>query len=86
MSHFHLRWSFQTRIPTISLDTGHGTYSKIDTTKFRSLLPFEGESIDGHQANDEKEGIEEHFRGVVMCKERVVKSGDITSRSTTINK
>jgi hypothetical protein len=66
MTHFHLRWSFQTRIPTISHDMGNGTYSKIDTTKFSSLLSFEGKSINGHQANDEKEGIDEHFRGVVM--------------------
>jgi hypothetical protein len=54
------------------------TYSKINTTKLSSLLSFERESIDGHQANDEKEGIDEHFDGVVdMCKERVVKSDDI---------
>jgi hypothetical protein len=37
------------------------TYSKIDTTKFRSLLSFERESINGHQANDEKEGVDQHF-------------------------
>jgi hypothetical protein len=62
------------------------TYSKIDTTKFRSLLSFVGKSINGHRANDEKEGIDEHFGGVVgICKESVVKSGDM-SRSTTINK
>lgn len=62
------------------------TYGEIDTTKFISLLPFEGKSINGHQANDEKEGTDEHFRGVVgMCKECVVKSGGI-SRSTTFKK
>jgi hypothetical protein len=61
-----------------------GTYSKIDTTEFSSLLSFERESINGHQANDEKEGIDEHF-WVVMCKERLIKSGD-WSRSTTINR
>jgi hypothetical protein len=86
MIHFHLRWSFQTRIPTLSHNIENGTYSKIDTTKFSSLLSFERESIDSHQANDEQEGVEEHLRGVVMCKERVVKSGDIASRSTTVNK
>jgi hypothetical protein len=60
-----------------------GTYSKINTTKLGSLLSFERKSIDGHQTNDEKEGIDEHPRGVVVCKERVVRSGGI-SRSTTI--
>jgi hypothetical protein len=53
------------------------TYSKIDTTELSSLLSFERESIDGHQTNDEKEGIDEHSRGVVVCKERLIKSGDI---------
>jgi len=59
------------------------TYSEINTTKLSSLLSFEGKSIDGHQANDEKEGIDEHFSGVLMCKECIVKSGGIR-RSTTI--
>jgi hypothetical protein len=62
-----------------------GTYSKINTTKLGSLLSFERESIDGHQTNDENEGIDEHSRGVVVCKERVIKSGGM-SRSTTIYK
>jgi hypothetical protein len=39
-----------------------GTYSKINTTELSSLLSFERESIDGHQTNDKKEGIDEHFR------------------------
>jgi hypothetical protein len=61
------------------------TYSEIDTTKLSGLLSFVGKSINDHQANDEQEGIDEHFRGVAMCKERVIKSGCM-SRSTTINK
>ena len=77
MIHYHPRWSFQTRIPTISVIHANGTYSKIDTAELSSLLSFERESIDGHQANDENEGIDEHSIGVVVCKERVIKSGDI---------
>jgi hypothetical protein len=47
------------------------TYSKIDTTKFSSLLSFERESIDGHQANDEKEGVNQHFGGELWCVKNV---------------
>ena len=37
------------------------TYSEIDTAEFSSLLSFKGKSINGHQANDEEEGVDEHF-------------------------
>jgi hypothetical protein len=77
MIHYHPLWSFQTRIPTISDIHANWTYSKINTTKLGSLLSSERESINGHEANDEKEGNDEHPRGVVVCKERVVKSDDI---------